>query len=513
MARSPTGIEAGAAFVRVSLENKDFRAGLHTTSRLMNRYGAMLAKVGAVGVGVGSALVGSFAILTKQVANLETQFKRFDLIFKDMSASIRSELKAISGETGVPMSSLVKEASTFGAVFAEMRDDLSDDQFTKVIGNTMKAMLNLAAIGGISLEEAAERLKSGFTSTGESVDQFGFNLRKTALEAEAARLGFKKSVLTMSEQEKQLLKLNIFMRQSTRTGISFVSMVDTINGQLTLMRANLTELVYRAGWTIRRAVTPLLKAFNHLLIALRPLATVLSPFITVLASLSPMILSTGAFLAALGVAGQAYGFIAGGLAKIGLDLKTFHTFLVLLPSLAAKARTAILGMGAAIAAMSRSLWGLVLMLPLFLQMLKALPAALLSLAAAHPILLGIGTALGIKAADSALQAKAAGTKRIPYLDSAIEHIMPMGVNPRIAGKGLRNWLFGSPTTPDAAAAGSNALAFSTAGAFGGNIAQRLAFGPAGAGTTAETNSILNMMAEKMGMVTDGDRVKVTNAVD
>jgi hypothetical protein len=490
-------IEAGAAIVRLSVDNKDFRAQLHTSSRLLNRYGAMVAKIGAAATGAGTALVGSFAVLSKQVANLETQFRRFDLIFKGMGDSIRAELKAISGETGVPMSALVKEASTFGAVFAEMQDDLSDAQFTKVIGNTMKAMLNLAAIGGISLEEAAERLKSGFTSTGESVDQFGFNLRKTALSAEAARLGISKSVLTMSEQEKQLLKLNIFMRQSNRTGISFVSMVDTINGQLTLMQANLTELVYKAGWAIKVAVMPLVKGFNYLLIALRPVALILSPFIVLMGTLGGILLGVGVSLLSVGLGMKATGMVIAMWASTIADLSKLWAVFALNYSYALRA----IGATTLIEAASIAWTALAAKIALATTALRAfLLTTLIPLVIANPWL-AAGLAVGGTALVAGVASLPTKSKQNPR--DYIGHPDNIGDPWSFTRRRIRE-----ANEADAAAASDNAASFVSAGAFGSNIAQRLAYGPS-VGGTAETNSILKSMAEKMGMVTDGDQVKVS----
>lgn len=521
MAKTPGQVEAGHAQVRISLDNKQFRAGLYNTSRLLNRYGAMLSKVGTIGMGVGGAMVGAFGVLTKQVADLETQFKRFSLIFADLSGTIRKELNAISDETGVPMSTLVKEASAFGAVFAEMREELSDPQFAKVISNTMRAMLDLAAVGGLSLEEAAERLKSGFTSTGESVDQFGYNLRKANLEAEAARLGITKSILTMSEQEKQLLKLNIMMRQSSRTGINFVEMVDTINGQLTLMQANMVELVYRAGWAIQKAVMPMLRAFNRLLIVLRPVAAILSPFLVIIGAIGANLGAVGGSIFALGVILRFMAFALRGFATVGLDLKQLIRLIAYLPTFAGAAKVAIIGLAAAFAKLASSLWGVLYMLPLILKILRGIPAALAGLAAAHPIgAVLTGGLAGITAARWLERQAAPATGKLKWAEKLMPNLFGIfGGDPIRMARGaynvggrLQDWLFGTNSTPVAEAIKQQAMAFSTAGAFGGNIAQRLAYGPS-VGAAEQTTGLLQQIYEGLNRVTTEDSVRTTSALN
>ncbi len=323
-------IQAGGAFVQFSVKQGEaFAKGLTDIKSKLSSFGKSMNQIGYAMAGIGGAMTGAFGGLAYVVANLETATRRFDLIFKDSASSVRKELADLSSQTGLGMMTLVQQAATFGAVFADMKEALGQQGFVKVIRKTMEAMVNLAAIGGISIPEASERLKSAFTSTGESVDQFGYNLRKANLEAEAHRLGLKKSILTMSEAEKQMLKLSIFMKTTEVTGVRFVDMVDTINGQLTLMKSNLLELVSRVGQLLPSLIVPVLRAFNKLLIVLRPIGTLLSPLAVILGPLGAAALTAASGFFALGAAVKALQWSGTGYATLLENLKRIPQILSL----------------------------------------------------------------------------------------------------------------------------------------------------------------------------------------
>ncbi len=437
-------IEAGRAFLRLSLEDKDFRRSLRTTQRDMARWASAMSRAGAGLAAFGGASLMAFGRFTRGVADIETGARRFELIFKDMAGAVRAELEALSGATGLPMTTLIQQASQFGAIFASMRESVTDEQFAQIIGRTMKAVTDLAAVGGISIEEAAERMKSGFTSTGESVDQFGFNLRKANLQAEATRLGMKQSIMTMSEQQKQLLKLSIFMRQANTTGVSFVKMVDTINGQFTLMRANLVELVAQGGWFVKLVMVPLLRGVNMLLIAMRPLAKALSPLFVL-------------FGAAGGAALGAGGLLIGGAGILAASAWALQTWLSMGPQIVI-----------VLANISR---GLALTTASFLSWAAAINLTTLSLI----------RMLGVLGALAYIVHR---ISRPPQLQEEIQSKYPdyraFRTNRNIFG--MRDVVFRRKQDVGAGVADSISAFSSTAGAFGGNIGQRLGFGP---GSTAQ----------------------------
>jgi hypothetical protein len=461
-----------------------------------------MSRVGSKMAIVGGAIMAAFAGLTRVVADVETATRRFNLIFRDMAGSMTKELESISRKTGIGFTTLMQQAATFGAVFADIRSEVSDQSFVKVIRNTMQSIVDLAAIGGISIPEAADRFKSAMTSTGESVDQFGFNLRKANLQLEAQRMGMKQSILTMSEQQKQLLKLNIFMRTTERTGVTFVDMVDTINGQFSIMRSNLLEVAVRLGQLIRVGLVPLLRIMNKILIVLRPVADLLSPIVALLGPLGLGLIIVGSALVIIEKALKAIvwwmGILAGN--KIILAILKFGAFWL-----------------------GRLVW-------LFGMLKLAASAALMSIAGGIMAIVGvlaIGTAAWRKWQKSMDEADPDRQKWGRNWWGKPVPLPPTKLGPDAARRAPPKPIPGGKTiqyeqTPfgghrvkaidDAAAVARRAAAFSpvaVAGAFGAERARQLAFASAG-GAQEQSAKSLNNLEQMISQMSDGgEKMKVT----
>ena len=245
MGSSLARIKAGQAYIAITADHKEFEKDFNKVRSKINRFSRDLIRTGrGMAIG-GGAMTAAMVPLVNIIADAETAMKRFGLIFGKTAKIMRDELRKISNATTIPMTTLIEMSSSFGAIFTDIRGKVPEEQFAKLTSMAVDATATLSALAGISLPEAADRMRSAFTSTGESVDQFGLNLRQAAVDSEALRLGLGKTVRQMTEIEKQIVKLSIIQRAFKSMNISFILMSDTINQQLSLLRANFKELVVR----------------------------------------------------------------------------------------------------------------------------------------------------------------------------------------------------------------------------------------------------------------------------
>ena len=80
---------------------------------------------------------------------------------------------------------------------------------------------DLSSFANKSPVDVQERFLAAMTGSTESVDQFGINLKASALQAEALRQGITKNVTKMSELEKATLRLSIIRDTLTKTRCSW----------------------------------------------------------------------------------------------------------------------------------------------------------------------------------------------------------------------------------------------------------------------------------------------------
>ena len=298
---SPGKIQAGAAAIALTLEDDEFKKDWAQLRSGLSKITGVLSRVGAAAAAMGGAITFGFSQMVKGSADAETGFRRFALIFADNADQMTTKLRAISKETGVAMTALKTQASAFGAIFSELKEQLGPDQFTTIVAKAQKATVDLAGVAGISMQEAADRIKSALTSTGESVDQYGFNLRQAEINQELQRLGVNKNVRQLGELEKQLVKIRIIEKSIVRGQLDFANMSSTLNAKITILRSNLQEL-----WIN-------LSAFA---LAVTKIAAVALNFFVRLANWGPigfLVKIFGALASVLGVVLLAVGSLALGL--------------------------------------------------------------------------------------------------------------------------------------------------------------------------------------------------------
>jgi len=513
-------IEAGAAFIRIAADEKEFFKGLDRISSRLKRFGREIANIsagiGALGLAIGVPLLG----IASAAKDAETALARFNLIFGDTSRELLQRLDKISSTTGVSLATLVEQSSAFGAIFAEMRDTLGDQAFLRIIEKTNDQILNLSALGGIPIEEAANRIKSAYTSTGEAVDQYGINIRKANINQEALRLGINKTVTQLGEAEKQLLKFSLINRQFKRSNISFINLINTLNGQLTILRETIRQMIVDLGSLLNPALVILFRNLNKVLLVLRPIAKILAPLVPVIAVLAAVLVGLAGALAL--VAGSLLAVAAGmtAVSFVGTQVPFVGALLAGLTGLTALQKVAfslglitrqILGMTAGLAAL----------LPLLAEF-GALFLGFLGIAAAVVFAIeSINNSLDKMTED--LRKKGGvegifGVEKVPFastFDDIIEDVreafsftdlgkeifrgLPFQTFFRKLGEATGRRLARGGGDFDEPGGGPSSI-IAAAGFIKGPIAQQAAFGGAGGGTTEAVN---NLAAIWLAIIDDG----------
>jgi phage-related protein len=143
--------------------------------------------------------------------------------------------------------------------------------------NTMSQQLtqlgyDLSSFYNISVEEAMQKLKSGFAGELEPLRNLGYDLSQAKLEAIALSLGIDKAVSSMSQAEKAELRYYAIMTQVTQVQGDMARTLQEPANQLRILQAQVTQAARAFG-----------NLFIPVLNAVLPVVTAVVKVITMLA--------------------------------------------------------------------------------------------------------------------------------------------------------------------------------------------------------------------------------------
>jgi phage-related protein len=106
---------------------------------------------------------------------------------------------------------------------------------------------DLSSFFNISVEEAMQKLKSGFAGELEPLRNLGYDLSQAKLEAIALSLGIDKSVSSMTQAEKAQLRYYAIMTQVTTAQGDMARTLDAPANQLRILRAQVDQAARALG--------------------------------------------------------------------------------------------------------------------------------------------------------------------------------------------------------------------------------------------------------------------------
>jgi len=223
--------------VFVSLRAEQFNKGL---KKVQSGFKGLNRTIGAF----STAFVGQQIFqLGKQFADaageMETVERSFARSFAGIADSAENELKKLSSTLGRNETALKKGAISFNAFFRGLGFVSKEAANMSVKMQTLS--LDLASFFGIADSNAQKRFLAALAGSPEVLDQFGINLKQSALQLELYRMGLKSTVQNTSEVIKTQGRLNIIMRAMTDSGI----MGDAKRG-LTTYQGQLVQ--FNAAW-------------------------------------------------------------------------------------------------------------------------------------------------------------------------------------------------------------------------------------------------------------------------
>ena len=247
----------------------------------------------AKSAGLGIGLLGtSFTMFANKTRDAERDLRTLDRTYGDTAASLREFGDELQRTTTFSNEQAIAAANVFGTLSRNY--GLTADQ----VQNLITVSADLAAVNGISLTDAAERVQAAIRGEAESAEALGLTMNETAIGLAGVSAG-------MSEAEKAAFRYNALLEQASFATGAAGEQANTTTGYV----QQLANSVQDVGQDFVRFTGPIGQAAGGLMSFTGEAGFALSG----VAALIPVIRSLS--LAMMGPAGIA---VAAGIAAVGL---------------------------------------------------------------------------------------------------------------------------------------------------------------------------------------------------
>jgi hypothetical protein len=254
------------------------------------------------GLGVG-LLGGAFTMFARSARDAERELMTLERTYGETADSLRQFGDELQRTTAFSSEQAIEAANTFGTLSRNY--GLTAEQ----IQNLITVSADLAAVNGISLADAAERVQAAIRGEAESAEALGLTMNETAIGLAGMSAG-------MTEAEKAAYRYNALLGQAGFATGAAAEQADTAAGRM----EQLTNTLQDAGRSVVDFTGPLGGAVAGLSNASMELGLAAAGF----ASLGGVAKSAGDALGittkAVGLMSRATGLLSTAMGPVGLAL-------------------------------------------------------------------------------------------------------------------------------------------------------------------------------------------------
>ncbi len=319
------------AFVRLTMQDREFRAGLLASERRLANFAAQADKVAAQARRMLLVGGGALAFFVKQAADAEESADRFRGVFGEMADEVDRFATTTAKAIGRSAIEIRDNLASFQNFFVGM--GFGREEARGLSQQLTTLALDFASFNNIPDQEAIDAFVGAMAGADRTLRRFGVNIKEGALNQELLRQGLKGSGEAATENQKIMARVALITRALTQQGVvgDAVRDVGLFGNQMKALRAEfrdasvaigqafiprLTELVtgLRQGsssleeWVRQNrasivANTEMAATIAVILIALPRLVGVFRGLLTLLASTTGAIGALGVAIGALPIAG------------------------------------------------------------------------------------------------------------------------------------------------------------------------------------------------------------------
>lgn len=217
--------------------------GLGNSFRLLN-LSANIYLFARLGRAMGTAITASMDMV--ETVNL------FNVSLGNMAEETDKYLRTISELSGLDLNNLREAVGTYTLLARSM--GLTNEAAAKLGKNMTLMAVDLSSLVNVPFEQALADLRSGLVGQTETVYKYGNDITEYSLKAIAGALGIEKSVRTMTQGEKMILRYIGTLNNGQLAMNDFARTIEQPANQLRLLKENFLSL----GRAIGNAFIPIL---------------------------------------------------------------------------------------------------------------------------------------------------------------------------------------------------------------------------------------------------------------
>lgn len=234
----------------------------------------------AMGVIIGNFASRAFAMAGNAIKNFlfdsvrvaseaNESLSAFQQVFGEQANAAAKAAEDLAKRVGRSATDIKGQLTSQQAFFVGM--GFAKDRARELSLQIQELAIDLASFRNLSDEDTINRFRSALSGSSEVLDQFGINIKISALEQEALSQGIKKSVNQMTEQEKVMLRIAIIAKSlgaqgaigdAERTAGQFANQVRTLSADWKEFKATIGALILPSLSAVIDLVNKAAKAVN-----------------------------------------------------------------------------------------------------------------------------------------------------------------------------------------------------------------------------------------------------------
>lgn len=248
---------------------KHISIGLDSTNRKTTKsFANVAAKVTAAAYALkkgGAMIAGWINESNTYVENMNL----FNVAMGEYASSAQKYAEQVGEIMGIDPSEWMRNQGLFMTLATGF--GVAGDRAAKMSEQLTQLGYDLSSFFNIPVEEAMQKLKSGFAGELEPLRNLGYDLSQAKLEAVALSLGIDKAVSSMSQAEKSQLRYHAIMTQVTVAQGDMARTLEDPANQLRVLRAQVTQAARALGNVfipVLNAVLPIVTAVANVIASL-----------------------------------------------------------------------------------------------------------------------------------------------------------------------------------------------------------------------------------------------------
>ena len=226
--------------VRIVSDSRDAVRGLDDAGSKFGKLGG-IAKVAGAGLAIAGAAGVKFGLDALQSASdLQQSAGAVQDIFKSSAKQMRTFAADAATAVGLSKNQYNELASVIGSQLKN--GGVSMDKLAGKTNDLISTGADLSAMFGGTTKGAVDALSSALKGERDPIERYGVSLKQASIDAEAARLGFKKVGGALSTEATQAATLSLIMKQTKDAHGKFGKESDTLAGKQQRLSAKFENL-------------------------------------------------------------------------------------------------------------------------------------------------------------------------------------------------------------------------------------------------------------------------------